>query len=386
MTPFVLLCAIRHVCTEVGQPAGPTVTADAAIVVHADTGRILWGRNIHRKTYPASTTKILTTLILLENSNPDDRITAPQDTKKIPESSLHLVPGESISAKDAAYALMLRSANDVAHAVAVHFDGSDAGFARRMDAYAIKIGMRDSHFENPNGLPSPWHKTTAYDLAVLGIHARKNNQLVEISRTQTYSVTRDPLQKDTLLVNRNKLLKEDPNNWGFKTGFTNDAGRCFVGYVKSPVGDLVTVILGSVDWAGDQTALSRWAAGTFKLIPDIAEAHPVSIRAQNQSGDIPLSLAPAKPVAAILSQNDMDKMKVELPVLKAPIKKGEPVGMVAYSLPDGTVYKVPVVAANAVEAQFAPADALRNPAAWVLLAAAGGAYWYRRRAYDRLNS
>lgn len=387
MTPFVLLCALRHACTEVGQSQGPVVTADSAIVVHADSGRVLWGRNIHRKVYPASTTKILTTLILLEESNPSDRITAPQDTEKIPESSLHLVPGESISAKDAAYALMLRSANDVAHAVAVHFDGSDAGFATRMNRFAAEIGMTDSHFENPHGLPSPWHKSTAYDLAILARHARQNNQLVEIAATEKYEVTRAPEQKDFLLVSKNKLLKDNSDFRGFKTGYTFDAGRCFVGHARSPVGDLLTVVLNSTDWAADSAALAQWAGKTFQIYPDVNALHTSRVNAKNQAGNVGVALASKTPVEAILSKEDLGNLRlIAAPDLTAPIAKGQDLGSATYSLPDGTSYKVDVVAANAVQAKFSPGDTLRNPAAWGFAALAGGTYWYRRRQYERLNS
>ena len=388
MTPFVLFAALYQSSTFVGQTEFPPLTAEAAIVVQADTGRILWGRNIDLPLYPASTTKLLTTLILLEKTEPTDIIQAPLDIEKVRGSSLHLRPNEKITAEGAAYALMLRSANDVAHAVAVKIGGSDEGFATIMNDYAKKIGMKESHWVTPHGLNNPWHKTTARDMSVLGMHALKNDLLVEIATTPKYTIQRDLNLKDTLLETHNKLLKTDPTIKGFKTGFTNPAGLCFVGYHQSEIGNLVTVILNSRDWATDQTALVKWANETFHHSDNILADYKTEFKPINGKEGQMLTAIPEKPLPALVSNEDLNRYKVTPRITEypAPIPKESLLTAATVTLPDGTTFQTELVAANTVEEKPNFAEMLRNPTGISLILLASAGYWYRRRTYNQLNS
>lgn len=385
MTPAVFYFALKQTSTFVGQSSFPPLTAEAAIIVHADSGRILWGRNIDMPMYPASTTKLLTSLILLEETSPTDQITAPADIKSVRGSSLHMQPFETISAEGAAYAILLRSANDTSHAVALKISGSDKAFAQKMNAFSKKIGMRNSHWVTPHGLNNPWHKTTARDMSLLGLHAMKNDRLVEITSTEKYTIQRSLNQKDTLIENHNKLLKENKSLKGFKTGFTNPAGLCFVGFQESPIGNLVTVILNSKDWMADQTTLTKWCKETFTFVQDINSINPLRIYAPNQLEKTAVQLISEKPIPALLSEEDKADLKIDPPIISAPITKGQQLGNANYMLPDGTNYSVPVVAANSVSAKPTIGDFLRNPIGISLILFASAAYWYRRRTYDKLN-
>ncbi len=387
MTPFALLFALKQTSTFVGQSNFPPLTAEAAIIVHAETGRILWGRNIDMPMYPASTTKLLTSLILLENTSPTDQIQAPADTKKVRGSSLHMEPFETISAEGAAYAILLRSANDTAHAVAVKLAGSDEGFAQKMNDFSRKLGMKHSHWVTPHGLNNPWHKTTARDMSILGRHALKNDRLVEITSSEKYTIQRSINQKDILLENHNKLLKEDKSLKGFKTGFTNPAGLCFVGYEESPIGNLVTVILNSKDWAADQVAITNWAETNFHQTDNILANYKTTFKPINGKDKQMLTAVAGRPVPGLVSQEDLQNLKVtprrtEFP---APIPITSMLTPAMVTLPDGTTFQAELVAANAVEAKPNITEFLRNPVGISLILFASAAYWYRRRTYDKLN-
>jgi serine-type D-Ala-D-Ala carboxypeptidase (penicillin-binding protein 5/6) len=387
MTPAVLLFALKQTSTFVGQTKFPTLTAEAAIIVQADTGRILWGRNIDMPMYPASTTKLLTSLILLEETSPTDQIQAPADIKNVRGSSLHMEPNETISAEGAAFALLLRSANDTAHSVAVKLGGSDAGFAKKMNEFSKKLGMKNSHWVTPHGLNNPWHKTTARDMSLLGLHAMENNRLVEITSTEKYTIQRSINQKDTLLISHNKLLKENKTLKGFKTGFTNPAGLCFVGYQESPIGNLVTVILNSKDWAADQVSITKWAETTFHQTDNILAGYKETFKPINAKDDQLLTAIPNKPISALVSEEDLNNLKVtprrtEFP---APISVTSMLTPAMVTLPDGTTFQTELVAQNAVEAKPNLSDFIRNPIGISLILFASTAYWYRRRTYDKLN-
>jgi len=389
MTPFALLFAIKQTSTFVGQTQFPPLTAEAAIIVHADSGRILWGRNIDMPMYPASTTKLLTSLILLEETSPTDQIQAPKDIKKIRGSSLHMQPFETISAEAAAYALLLRSANDTAYSVALKLGGSENGFAKKMNALSQKLGMKNSHWVTPHGLNNPWHKTTARDLSLLGRYALNNDRLVEITSTAEYTIQRSINQKDILLKNSNKLLKEDKEKSlkGFKTGYTNPAGLCFVGYKESPIGKLVTVILNSKDWAADQVAITKWAETSFHQTDNLLADYQATFTPINGKDDQVLTAIASRPVPALVSQEDIQNLKViprrtEFP---APIPATSLLTPATVQLPDGTTFQTELVAANTVEAKPNLAEFIRNPIGISLILFASAAYWYRRRTYDKLN-
>jgi D-alanyl-D-alanine carboxypeptidase len=144
------------------------ITAESAIVIEASTGKVLFEKDADAKRYPASTTKIMTALLFLENVKPGEMITAPFDVEEVTGSSLHLKPYEQVPAEDVLYALLLRSANDAAYSVALHIGGSERRFAQMMTERAAAMGCTSTNFTNPHGLHDPQHYTTARDLAIIG--------------------------------------------------------------------------------------------------------------------------------------------------------------------------------------------------------------------------
>ena len=262
---------------QVGNPDGPEVSAEAAIVMDATTGRILWGKNIEVPKYPASTTKIMTGLLLAENTDPSDVLTAPQDIEEVRGSSMHLRPGERVNSKDMLRALMLRSANDGAHTIALHLSGSLKRFARKMNERAAECGATNTEFFTPHGLNHPYHLTTALDLAKIGREAMKNERFREAVKTPEYTIDRTINTQDILMQNRNDLFEVDPSIQGIKTGYTNPAGLCFVGFHDSDGRQIVTVLLRSKNWRFDQQRIAEW---TFRPLRKTSHSSPQLMRSK----------------------------------------------------------------------------------------------------------
>ena len=208
------------------QTPAPSVSARAAILVDCATGQVLYEKDADRRLPPASTTKIMTSILLLENTRPDDVIVADEKTALTEETSIHLKPGERISAHDVLYALLLRSANDACVAVGHHIAGSDAKFVEMMNTKAREVGAASTTFNNPNGLPDPKHLTTARDLALIARYATQYPDFNAATRTKTYLMNSRTTKDDLRLRNKTRLLWAYDGADGVKTGWTTQAGNC----------------------------------------------------------------------------------------------------------------------------------------------------------------
>lgn len=331
----------------------PILSAESAIVIEFETGRVLFEKDAQTARFPASTTKILTTLLLLDYTNPKDKIVAPTDVQKVGESSLHLMPGESVSADDMAYAMMLRSANDACYAVAKHVSDSVSTFADRMNERANKLGCLNSHFTNPNGLHDPMHYTCATDLALIARAAMTDARFRKIVNTKTRTIVRSTKSKDTLLTSRNKLLWMDPTTDGIKTGYTKPAGHCFVGSAMRHGMRVITVVLKSESWKEDTSRLTNWAFDNFELRP-VQPSTEDGLTVDGQS----VSFIPAKSISApvaVLKKDELD-WKFAPKAEKLPIGKGEVVGTFALMSKNKVIANVDAVATSDVKAL-----ALREP-------------------------
>lgn len=334
-----------------GKPAPGALTAKSYVVMEAESGKVLRSSNPNAKRFPASTTKILTTLLLLEHCEAEERIRATSEVETIEGSSLHLKAGETVSATDMAYALLLRSANDGCYATAMHISGSVEKFAELMNQRAKEIGCTNSHFANPNGLPDPNHTTTAMDLARIAREAMKNERFREIAHTRKHQVSRDLNLEDTWLISKNKFLAWDPTNEGIKTGYTAAAGQCFVGASTRKGMRILTVVLASKDWKNDYKSLNDWAFAHYKL--STYESAGTKVGAAEVMGG-------AKATVGLALEGDVKypsggastpnlKMKVYgIKGLSAPIKKGQRAGSAIFSDGSGWNYTAPLVAVEEV--------------------------------------
>lgn len=354
------------------------VSARSAIIMDWASGRVLWERNADTPRYPASTTKILTSLLLLERTRPEELLTAPEGVEEIEGASLHLMPGERISAHDALYAMMLRSANDVCVTVAHHLAGDTASFARLMNLRARELGCVRSHFRNPNGLNDEQHVTTARDLALIAREAMTHPEFRMAARTQRFVVDRLSGSPDRLLKSKNKYLAMDKTADGIKTGWTRDAGRCYVGSVTRGGFRVLTVILDSQDWLADHQQMISWAFRNFKLYAG-RRAGTVLAEAPVSSGTVAkVPVALQRGVAMAVAADASGAVTEEVEWLDpngstAPIQKGQVLGRLR--LRDGSGFSItaPLVAVNSIERSPMVARLENWPSLVIIASVLGGA-------------
>ena len=275
-------------------PLVPVVRSRYAILVDAVTGKVLWERHADAPRAIASTTKMMTAILLLERGHLDDIVTAPPGIQYLPDSSLHLKPGEKLTLRDLLYAMLLRSANDTAVTGAVYLSGSVPAFAKQMNLKAKEIGATHTHFVTPNGLPAPGHYSTAADLAKIACYAVNNlPQFNEIVRTPLYKVHRSMDTRDVWVKNTaTTFLKKFPGADGVKTGYIHAAGHCFVGSATRGGWRLVAVALNSGTCREDVESLLSYGFADFA--PTIVVPKDDLVGAV----DIPSAASPVKVKAA----------------------------------------------------------------------------------------
>ncbi len=326
------------------------VSAKSAIIVDEATGQILYKKDIHTPRYPASTTKIMTGMLLIENCLPTDWIVAPKGVDKIERSSMNLRVGEKVSARGMLYALMLRSANDGCVAVAHHISGSVPEFSKLMNKRAKDIGCLHTNFNNPNGLNDKKHTTTAYDLSLMAREAMKYEEFRQVVKTQKKTIVRSMNHEDLLMKSHNRWLEKDETADGIKTGFTRDAGRCYVGSVTRDGYRIITVILNSEDWQVDHKAMVEWVYANHKrTIAAPAGAEVSRIPVPNSTPEA-LSVVTNEDVSYLKRSGVEPKVEVNLTSeVKAPLSAGTQVGEATFSDSTGWRKTVPVVAATSLE-------------------------------------
>jgi D-alanyl-D-alanine carboxypeptidase (penicillin-binding protein 5/6) len=245
-----------------GSAPPPPLWASAAAVIDADTGRALYGRNLHTRRAPASTTKIMTAIVALETM-PDRNaaVVAETDASAMVGSSvMGLWPGAPLTVDELLYGLMLPSGNDAAIELARAAAGTVDAFVQRMNDKAAELGLADTHFVNPHGLDRRRHYSSAYDLAQLARYAMRDPRFRELAATRVHHL---PLPFDYDLYNGNTLLDRYPGADGVKIGWTEAAGWTFVASAERDGHRLIAVLLNTADRDADAAALLDWGFGTL---------------------------------------------------------------------------------------------------------------------------
>jgi len=263
-------------------PGELPLAARAAVLLDAKTGDILYAKNPDELEYPASATKILTALLVIEEGELEKKVTIQLEDTKVEPSALYVAPGEEYVRKDLLFALLLKSANDVALTLARDNAGSVEAFAEKMNRRAEELGALDSHFTNPHGLHDPHHFTTARDLAVIARVAMQQPLFREIVATPEAGLTRG--DEWVVLRNHNKLLWRLPGCTGVKTGFTRAAQQVLVSSATRADREAISVVLHSDKagiWADSKTLLDH---GFAKLGVPNAETSPAAPAVQELIG------------------------------------------------------------------------------------------------------
>ncbi len=253
---FILSCQFTQV------QAMPDVSAQAYIVMDAESGRIIKSHNADLKLPIASTTKIMTTILAIENT--DDlnvKIEIPPECTGIEGSSIYLRPKQNVSVIDLLYGAMLRSGNDAAEALAKFAGRNDSeGFVSMMNKKAKELGALNTNFVNPSGLHDESHYSTAYDLALISAYAMKNDTFSEIARAEKYKAA----SMNNIFFNKNKVVYQYEHGTGIKIGFTKAAGRCLVASAEKDGAEIITVLLNDGNWFNDSYHIFDWTFENYK--------------------------------------------------------------------------------------------------------------------------
>lgn len=305
------------------------ISARTAAVVDVNTGQVLYDKHMHIKSFPASLTKVLTTIIALEEGNLDDIVTVSKKAAYQEGSSIYLEVGEKIKLEDLLYGVMLASGNDASVAVAEHIAGTVDKFAKLMNIKAKKMGAKNSHFVNPSGLPDPNHFSTAYDQAMIMRYAIKNNVFRQITQTKHKTISWANNNWGRGLRNHNKLLWSYDDITGGKTGYTKAAGRCLVASSKRDSREVVAVVLDDPnDWL-DIRNLLDYGLEEFKPVRIIDKGEIVYDLPWEESFEGELGLLTEKSIDLLVPNKGKIKVKKKIFLdekLELPIKKGEVIG------------------------------------------------------------
>ncbi len=316
----ILLSLALIFAVKIPARAELAVSAKAAILMHADSGRVLYEKNADEHMLIASTTKIMTAIVLLEHCELDDLVEVDSRSAGIEGSSMYLKAGESYTVEDLLYGLLLVSGNDAASALALHVADSMEEFAELMNSKAAELGMTESSFKNAHGLDEEGHYSTARDMAKLAAYCMGNEDFARIAGTVSHTVG------EQTLVNHNRLLREYDGCLGLKTGYTMAAGRTLVTCAERDGARYVCVTLNDPDDWDDHKALYDWAFANYSF----AEVIPAGL-----SYEVPLisgaeMTAPAETEGAayaLIKNGESFDMELELPAFAfAPISEGERAG------------------------------------------------------------
>ncbi|MCX7992697.1 MAG: D-alanyl-D-alanine carboxypeptidase [Fimbriimonadales bacterium] len=336
-------------CLACGWAGAPQLQARAAILVDAETGQVLYAKNPHKKLPPASLTKIMTAIVVLERCDLDEIVKASEHAVNTKPSSMNLRVGEEVKVRDLLYALMLRSANDAAVALAEYTSGSVEAFAKLMNEKARELGAKNTHFVNPHGLHAPQHLSTAYDLALITRYAMENETFREIVKTPYYIVERSVNQDDLWMVNKAKFLQEYAYAEGVKTGYTNPAGFCFAGSALRDGRRQITVVLNSPQREADTITLMEhgfndWERTELPAGAVMGTAYVPNGEPEKASLRLTESLVWLAPKA----QQARYHWAVQVQPLSAPLRAGESAGWLVVYRDEKPILKAPLVVAEDV--------------------------------------
>ena len=335
--------ALLAVIANVPGAGAVSTGAQAAILMDADSGRVLYEHNAHDRRLIASTTKLMTALVVLESGVDLSReITVSPDWVGVEGSSIYLREGERLTLETLLYGMLLRSGNDAALAVAEVCAGTEEAFAQRMNDKERELGMEDSHFVNPSGLNDEAHYSTAYDMALLARACLENKTLAEMVSTKSIALgTRS-------FTNHNKLLWQYEGCIGLKTGYTEKAGRTLVSAAHRDGMTLICVTLSDPDDWADHAALFDWGFSTYHMQSAVQAGEQVGWLSVEGSLVPMCPLVTEESLGAALKEGEVleTELVLDSTTLTAPVTRGQQVGELICSLQGEELDRVPVVTAR----------------------------------------
>ncbi len=334
-------------------PCG-AISAGSAVLLDAQTGRLLYSKQADRQNLIASTTKIMTALVVCEQVNVLDRVRIPKEAVGIEGSSMYLKEGEVLTVQELLYGLMLHSGNDAAVALAIYCGGTVEGFAALMNDKAHALGLQNTHFVNPNGLDSPGHYSTARDMAMLAAYAMNDPIFYQTVSTKTVTVGARSLR------NHNKLLWTLEGADGVKTGFTKKAGRILVSSCTRQGRRLICVTMNDGnDWQDHKTLMETGFA-EYTVHPIVNKGDVVGSVPIISGEESSAALVAAEDFSYAMAQGENAEIILPGPgFVYAPVVQGQEAGFAYICLNGKPVGRVSVVYGQTVEMQE-----IKQPSLW----------------------
>ena len=370
---LILLTYISVTIRVFAEIEPPKVEALGAILMEAESGRVLWERNSDNPMAMASTTKIMTAIIALELGNLDDIVTASARAARSPEVNMDLQEGEELKLRDLLYALMLMSYNDAAVAIAEHISGDVESFCAIMTDKARELGAMNTIFETPSGLDQGDHHSTAYDMALITRYALLNEEFVRIINVPHVTVQSN--KRSINLRNKNRLLNEYSGAIGVKTGFTGKAGQCFVGSAERDGMKLISVVFAS-GWGAagreqkwvDTKRILDYGFENYSFVELVQDGYvPGHIDvARTRTPRIDVALAEGLTLPMNTEEQSRVEIKFEFPQeAAAPIEVGQVMGFGIVSLDGETLAKIDLVSLEGAARHDLPTSARKVLENWL---------------------
>jgi D-alanyl-D-alanine carboxypeptidase (penicillin-binding protein 5/6) len=314
---------------------GPFVRGGAAILVEAVSGTILFAKNEHQRRAPASTTKMMTALVVLEKADPWEIVSVSRKAAGTPGSSLGLRKGDKLHLGELLRGVLVCSGNDGSVALAEHVAGSEQAFAEMMNRRARELGALHTNFQNAHGLRAPSHYTTAFDLALIARYAMNQPLFAKFVSTREGKMRIENEKKVRQIRNTNRLLWSFAGADGIKTGTTNEAGYCLVASATREGRRFIAVVLHSPDRWGDCARMLEYGFSCFSL-KRLARAGKPCIKVNVPNGTpSKLSLYPRRDLMVVMRKGEEGKyqrfMETDVAALTPPIRPGTVVGRIGYA-------------------------------------------------------
>lgn len=348
---IIVLFQVNISCVNAVDERGLTPSAKSSILIDASTGRVLYSKNADQRLPMASTTKIMTALVALDNGNIDKKFKIKKEYTDIEGSSIYLIPDEEISLRDLLYGLMLRSGNDAATAIAGEVGGSVEKFAIMMNKKAKDIGAINSNFKNPHGLHEEDHYTTAYDLAIITREAMKYDEFKKISKAKLWDADREINNR---FANKNKTLWEYEGGNGGKTGFTKAAGRCLVSTASRNGIQLISVVINDGNWFNECYSLMDYGFDNYSSFVIHSKDQFIKSVDVLDGEKEKVNLLTRKELIIPLKKEEREKIKIVTKIpsnLNAPIKEGESIGYLQVLLDGKLISTTELISQSKIDKQ-----------------------------------
>lgn len=349
---IIIVVAAMPIAVAADNSAPPKLSAESYVLYCADNNNVICSKDEHKKMKPASTTKLMTTLIALEEAASANKQVKFTKEMIAEGSSMYLSVGDIVTLKDLAAGMMMASGNDAANAAAITVAGNSEKFADVMNERARQIGMKDTHFVTPSGLDDDNHYSTAYDMALLMSYALENDDFAELTSQKSATVDFiSPKDKKTTYANHNKLLSLYEYCIGGKTGYTMAAGRCLVSAAKKDGLTLVCVTLNDRNDWNDHIALYDYGFSNFSCFSSEDSNFIIDVPCVGGT-DSNTTVSGEKNIKLVVPVSDKDKIVRKIycdSFLYAPIKENQAVGVIEYTLDNKVVASNNLIAIKKVD-------------------------------------